>query len=243
MRALSSKELLDRWERAVARPPVERSVALLAAEGDGAWAESAGMPLGQRDATLLALRVQVFGPELNCLAACPECQTQVEFSVLAEYLRLPVVDANRSLSIQREGVTVTFRVLNTADLIAASTETTLLAARRSLFARCLLSALNEDGTEADLADIPDDLVKAVGDRIAEVDPQADLVIALRCPQCAGAWDEPFDLAAFVWQEVHAWARRVLREVHEMASFYGWNEAEILALSPMRRHAYLELIRA
>jgi hypothetical protein len=35
----------------------------------------------------------------------------------------------------------------------------------------------------------------------------------------------------------------LRDVHELASAYGWRESEILALSPQRRQAYLELVRA
>jgi hypothetical protein len=34
---------------------------------------------------------------------------------------------------------------------------------------------------------------------------------------------------------------LLTEVHRLAQAYGWREAEILALSEARRHAYLELV--
>jgi hypothetical protein len=66
---------------------------------------------------------------------------------------------------------------------------------------------------------------------------------LTCPQCAHQWQAPLDIVSFLWSEVHAWAIRLLREIHELASAYGWSEAEILALSPWRRRAYLELVNA
>jgi hypothetical protein len=34
---------------------------------------------------------------------------------------------------------------------------------------------------------------------------------------------------------------MVREVHRMASAYGWREADILAMSAFRRQRYLELI--
>jgi hypothetical protein len=36
---------------------------------------------------------------------------------------------------------------------------------------------------------------------------------------------------------------VLAEIAELAAAFAWSEAEILALSPPRRRAYLELLRA
>ena len=40
----------------------------------------------------------------------------------------------------------------------------------------------------------------------------------------------------------AWAVRLLGEVHELASAYGWREHDVLALSPWRRQAYLQMVR-
>jgi hypothetical protein len=34
---------------------------------------------------------------------------------------------------------------------------------------------------------------------------------------------------------------LLRDVHTLASAYGWKEDEVLHLTPARRHAYLELV--
>lgn len=76
--------------------------------------------------------------------------------------------------------------------------------------------------------------------MAQGDPQADLQLALCCPQCEHAWQPPFDIARFLWQELHAWALNLLREVDALAQAYHWTEADILGLSPRRRQAYLEL---
>ena len=51
----------------------------------------------------------------------------------------------------------------------------------------------------------------------------------------------FDILSFFWGEIQICARRLLREVHALASAYGWTESEILSLSTTRRHAYLEMV--
>ena len=43
--------------------------------------------------------------------------------------------------------------------------------------------------------------------------------------------------------MEAHARRLLLDVHQLASAYGWSEMEILSLSATRRNAYLEMVRA
>lgn len=50
----------------------------------------------------------------------------------------------------------------------------------------------------------------------------------------------FDIGAYLWEEVDAWADRTLRDVHLLAASYGWSERDILDLSPARRGRYLEL---
>ena len=50
----------------------------------------------------------------------------------------------------------------------------------------------------------------------------------------------FDLAAFVWAEFGAQARRLLHEVDALGRAYGWTEGEVLALGERRRAAYVDL---
>ena len=68
------------------------------------------------------------------------------------------------------------------------------------------------------------------------------VLALACPACGHRWQSVFDIAAFLWREIDAWAQRTLRDVHALARGYGWHESDILALTATRRQIYLEMIR-
>jgi hypothetical protein len=86
------------------------------------------------------------------------------------------------------------------------------------------------------------VIESLIERIAERD-QAEIRIALTCPDCGYRWNELFDIVSFFWTEIDAWARRLLREVHVLASAYGWNEHDILSLSPVRRQIYLALAEA
>ena len=75
------------------------------------------------------------------------------------------------------------------------------------------------------------------------DPAADLRVDLTCPSCQAGWTAPLDPPAIVWAEIGWAASRLLREVHELAAAYGWSESGILTLTPARRQAYLDLVRA
>jgi hypothetical protein len=85
------------------------------------------------------------------------------------------------------------------------------------------------------------MLEAITAAMAEADPQAEVELSLRCLMCGNQWLAPFDVVSFLWREIDAWATHILREVHQLASAYGWSERDILALSPLRRRHYLELI--
>jgi hypothetical protein len=51
----------------------------------------------------------------------------------------------------------------------------------------------------------------------------------------------FDAGEFLWREVAARARRLVYEVHALARYYGWREADILSMTGRRREAYLEMV--
>ena len=82
MRALSAAELLDVWERGLAHSPAQRALILLALACDETPVEElAQFSIGRRDAQLLALREQTFGPQLASTTICPACAEQLEFNV------------------------------------------------------------------------------------------------------------------------------------------------------------------
>jgi hypothetical protein len=78
--------------------------------------------------------------------------------------------------------------------------------------------------------------------ISDLDAAA-VRLALSCPSCKREWEDAFDIGRFVWAEVESRARRLVWEVHSLASAYGWGESETLALSAARRAMYLEMVHA
>ncbi len=240
MRALSASELMDVWEWGWNQPPVQRALALLAV----AFPETPGdtlaeLSIGQRDLCLLTLREQTFGSQLAGLTACPECDARLELSFDVRDVRVELPSEFVEVhSLNVSDYQVRFRVPNSLDLSALTSTSSLSAARQLLFERCLLSA-QRDGEAID--QLPVEVVDAVSARMAEVDPQADVRLALVCPVCRHNWEATFDIVSFFWSEINAWALRILREVHMLASAYGWCESEILALSQQRRQFYLEMV--
>lgn len=242
MRALSASELLDVWERGFGRAPAEQALVLLtAACPDLLPDELAGLSIGQRDARLLTLREWMFGPHLEGLVICPACVERLELDLRTTDLHIGGKPAGESgpLSLEAGGYTVQFRLPDSTDLIANVQDEDVTVLRRHVLERCLLS-IRRGEKDVPLAQLPEDVIGAVVAKMAEADPQTDIVFSITCPACGHAWQALFDIVSFFWREVTNWSSRLLYEVHLLASAYGWREADILAMSPWRRQCYLEM---
>jgi hypothetical protein len=243
MYSLSASELLRLWERGLAKQPTERALALLCATSPDIAPEAvAGMSIGRRDALLLRLRERTFGPHLASTASCPHCGERLEFNFTTREIALDAEHyaEEKQFSLAVLGYEVEFRLPTSLDLVAIYASADLYDAQRSLLARCLLCA-RLAAQEVSFDDLPAEVLEAVASEMERCDPQADVQLALDCPQCGHAWQLAFDIVSFFWSEIDAWAQRVLREVHALASAYGWREEEILSLSAWRRQVYLGMI--
>ena len=244
MRALTAAELLRVWEEGTLLSPLHRALALLqAAAPEMSFEQLARLPIGQRDRRLLQLRAAVFGPEVAAVASCPQCGEKLDVTFHCDQLNVespPPGDG--PFRLECDGHSLTFRVPDTFDLMAAGALPDPAAAETQLLHRCLLSAhRGDDALSPDT--LPEPVLAALALRLAESDPQADLQLAMGCPACAHRWAETFDIVSFFWREIEAWAGRLFGEVHTLASAYGWTEHEILSLSPTRRRLYLEQVNA
>lgn len=248
MRAPSTSELLAAWEQGLDQPAARRALALLAACcPEVPERDLARVSVGRRDAVLLALRERCFGSGMVAVTACPSCDEQLELAFDAADVRAgPVVDdlgadgRGEPLQLREGGYEVSFRLPNSLDVLSSVEPGDPGAASGLLLERCLVAAVHQ-GRPAAATTLPPAVVELIEARMAEADPQADVSLALVCPACHHRFQAPFDVAAFLWSEVDAWARRVLHDVHLLASAYGWREAEVLALSPWRRRFYLEAV--
>lgn len=242
MRPLTAQQIVRVWERGRGRHALDRALLTLASASPATgWPELAALSVGRRNARLFALRGQTFGFALRASAACPACGCRLEFSADSRELtgaRRPAGDgAGQSLSVG--GVEVTFRPLDSRDLAAAARLGSAAEARARLIEGCLLSA-RDGARELRASELSDEAVAALAERVAEADPEAELFLSLDCPDCAHGWSMLFDIASFFWKEITSEAKRLLREVHTLASAYGWSERDVLAMSAARRQLYMEM---
>jgi hypothetical protein len=237
MNSMDVRCMLEAWERGAAQTPVERALTLLQITVPHRSSdELAALSIGGRDAQLLALRQQLFGPKVECLTRCRQCGDAIELKFSLQQIRAAHAEPGSSFVVTIEGESFRCRVPTSEDLLALRVETDMCSAQARLLQRCLL-----DRPAHDLESLSADRVRALIDHIAEHDPQADVLLDIVCPSCEQAVQASFEIDGYLWSEVDAWARQLLADIHTLAGAYGWSEAQVLSLSPQRRRAYLDLI--
>lgn len=245
MARLAGEQLLAVWERGRHQDPLERALTLWRAAdagGDRSDEERATAPLGRRDAALLTLRIDTFGPHAECFVACPSCAASLEFALDLSAMLLADPDDGAEggpPALRVDGWEIRFRLPGSRDVAAVAREAEPWLA---LARRCVVGAVHGEAP-VDPATLPPALAHALDAAMARLDPQADLSLRAGCAACGAEWTGRLDVAAFLWREVEVAADRLLWEVDALARVYGWTEDAILALSPARRRSYLYRVGA
>lgn len=237
MRPLSAHDVLRVWERGRGQQNLERAITILADTCPDLTREQiCRLPLGERDLRLLELRELTFGPRLSGFAHCPSCGAGLEFSLDARELHVPSAALAEPIDLHAGVHALSLRRPNTEDLAIAAQFSDQDQADHILAKRCVISGAG-DGP------LSKDLIEAIGHCLSEADPQAELMLHFACPQCTGEWRALFDIVEFFWTEITSTARRLLLDVHMLARAYSWSERDILAMTAVRRQAYLEMLSA
>lgn len=250
MHPLSASDLLNIWENGTSRMPAQQALTILkTAFPQADEIRLARLTVGQRDAWLLRLRELSFGSQLKGLADCPACHERLELAfnthdlydqttLLIDFETIEPIHTETSFQI--DAYEVTYRLPTSEDLTALAVQTDATLARQQLLDACLIS-VRKDGAAMSRSDLTSDALSTLIEKMAQADPLANLTLVANCPACGHIWQLVFDIVSYIWSEIHAWAIRLLREVHVLASAYGWREADILAMSALRRQRYLEMI--
>jgi hypothetical protein len=241
MRPFSQAGCLELWERGRQLHPLDRALLALSFGLPDAHPESfADWPLGRRNQALLDLYSCCFGPRLEAWTACAHCGEKMELdldtmdliALLAGDLTTLAFEPAPPVIVQDHA----FRLPSSRDLASIAQENDPSTATLRLLDRC---QVNEPLSPEQLFALKDEIEEA----LSSADPLAEMRLALACPTCAREWEEPLDVTKFLWAEIEAGARLLLRDIHTLASAYGWSESEILSLSEARRRLYLEMIEA
>jgi hypothetical protein len=243
----TATDLLLAWEWGSQARAAERGLLLLTTVlADTSVERVASMSIGERDLHLLSAHGMLFGPKLDCVVGCPECATALELPIAIDELLSGAAQADppaREGEVSAAGWVVRFRSITMHDLVDATAAADPVQGRATLLQRAVEATVRPDGSATDglpAEGLPTEVEAALMEAMERLEPVAPLDFELQCPECTHTWTAPFDIAGFLWAEIDGWAQRTLREVHALASAYGWREPDILALSPWRRAAYLRM---
>ena len=234
MQAPGEAEILALWERGLARHPIDRALLLCAwARPDLPPSRFPDLPLGAINRALLRLRETCFGPRINAWVDCEHCGERMEITLDTRQLLAGVNE--KDTPAEFEVSNYRFRVPCSRDLATIAVELDTEDAAVKLLERCCLS--HPDKTGLDFAGI----LAEAETIMANLDPDADINLALTCEDCGEIWLSGFNIGTLLWDEIDVHARSLLAQVHSLARAYGWTESEILALSPQRRSTYLDMV--
>ncbi len=234
-------DILRIWESGQAQHPLDRALTMLQGNRPGQIrSQLAALPIAERDELLFQRREQWFGTRVEGYARCPQCREEVEFTLSTGDIRVAPQLPEKHMELEAEGITIRFRLPDSRDLAVAAVCEDMERACRLLVRRCITGAARE-GDPVDTRQLPEPALAALVKEIDRCQQQTEVLLNLHCPACDSRWNQVFDIAAFLWHEIFVKARRLLSEISTLAFAYHWSEADILALSPMRRQFYLEAV--
>jgi hypothetical protein len=239
MPALTARAVLDVWEQSQGLPPGGRALRLWSSLSGRSANDASDATLGDRDRALLAIHRSLFGQRIAGRADCPQCHEMLEVDVDLDMFDVPQALTTDRL-LRMDGVVIEWRSPTARDLAdLARPMNGTRGARVELLQRCV-TAVRQGDRLLDFDDWPSEVASELGAVMASADPLMDPRIELACATCGHVWSICFDIATFLWCEIDDVARRLLSDVHCLASAYGWAESEILELTAARRAAYLQL---
>ena len=187
-----------------------------------------------RDVLMLALRQQLFGDRVQTTISCPQCGEKFDLDFRLSDLPIPdrSNDAPR-YELAIDGQTIAYRLPNGGDQEAAAVwiGSDPERAERMILQRCV----------DQLDRLSPDQVAVLRDEMARRDPQLIDEFDADCPECGADFTVHFDIQDFVLREIADASAQLYRQVHTLAWYYHWSEAEILAMPLRKRRTYLDLL--
>lgn len=246
MRALSAGDILCIDELGCGKPSWYQALLVLAPAFPEVRPEVlAELSLGRRNHLLLKVREHLEGPTLEAVVKCPRCRVALELRLNAAEMAggdaEPRLD--KAVVIEVHGFRVEYRLPSTRDAASGWGPFAEEGCRRAIVTDCI-SRVSEEDQAVGLGTLSEReaILRSVEASIQEKDPLADIRVALSCVACRHVWEAPFDIAAFFWIELRRRSESLFGEVHLLATAYGWSEADILSMSPVRRRHYVDSLR-
>ena len=257
LRPLSGREELHLLESSGSLAPasiasalLSRCVTALGASKEVTLEGLRGLTVGDWDALLLHLCEAFEGDHLPVVLRCPkaECAELLDLDLRIRDLLVPpyasaIPSYERTFSEDGSTYRVQFRLVQGGDLEAVATldQPDIDSASELLLRRSIVSVDGEGNGRAVPESLPSIVRRELPATLAALDPQADLALSLTCPACGSRFRSLFDPAAYLRRDITGQASAFFREVHLLASWYHWAEADILNMVRSRRRRYADQI--
>jgi hypothetical protein len=205
---------------------------------DGSAIALENLTIADLDTLLLLTRKTLFGDLIRADATCPadHCGARIEVAFQVEnYLaherprKVRGVEPGEEIRWFRfQNLPVSFRLPTGADQVAIAYHA---HPEQALIQRCVRPS-----------DLPAKQRKRVERAMEAMAPSLVQLLQGQCAECSTIVEILFDPQQFVLQELQNQARFVYEDIHLLAMYYQWSEAEILGLPRSRRIYYAERIR-
>ena len=207
----------------------------------GIKAQADELTAPDRDRLLAAIYTRTYGKSVESAAVCTVCSSPYDITFSLDDLRA-AVDRNAQPSEAWSFADGTFRMANgfRFRLPVARDEIEVShfppeEAVRELAARCLLES------PAHTSPAAEDRLNTLETAMEEIAPVFDLDIDTTCPECGSRQLVRFDLQFYLLRAIEQDRAQMFREIHRIASAYGWSLKEILSMGCSERRRLVQLI--
>jgi len=189
-----------------------------------------------RDILLIALRQTLFGDRVQSTVKCPDagCGKLIDIDFRLSDLPVPErCDLAPPYDFAVDGKNITYRLPTGGDqeAVANIASRDVGRAARAMLERCATP----------LDSLLPEQVTALSAEMARRDPQLETEFNAHCPECSRDFVLHFDIQDFLLREIAGARRQLYRQVHTLAWYYHWSEAEIMTLPFQKRQIYINLL--
>ncbi|MFO1434518.1 MAG: hypothetical protein U1F76_31300 [Candidatus Competibacteraceae bacterium] len=198
---------------------------------------AAQLCVADRQYLMLQLARVLHGEEFWVTAVCSRCESRFDLGIRRS--ELPIKSAGPGypgIELELDGHRLVFRLPNGSDQteVAALPEAEALA---WLVRACLLTVDGRPPPPEFVVPLDAEALERLEAAMDAVSPDVGTRVLTCCPECNVEQTvavDPYGLARGV-------TTALFEEIHSLASYYHWNEPDILALPRDRRRLYLKLI--
>jgi hypothetical protein len=240
------REITGVEEQSVASTSTHDAIQLLDAlvvsdhEGALQHGEVAKLTPWDREQLLATVYIRTYGAKIESTIKCRQCGENFDMDFGVDELLASLSPCSHEVlgvSIEADGIYrlgdgISFR-LPTGEDECAVIGLTPQEARAVLLERCVQST-----TEHEDFSKYSDLIQTTMEALS---PLVDIELDAMCPECGHGQSVHFDLQHYLLSAFQGERKRLMQEIHALASNYGWSLSEILGLPRSQRRTLAGLV--